>query len=105
MTSEEGRESESVVDTPRVSLAQTPVWLGFLPLGGAVEAACGEGDAEVSQRFPDGAGPIHSWGGEVRTPFGEGAAEAPRCGRAHTLMGRRGLHALMHRLYNTSRHH
>ena len=73
--------------------------------GGEVGAACGEGDAEVSQRFPDGAGPIHSWGGEVRTPFGEGAAEAPRCGRAHTLMGRRGLHALMHRLYNTSRHH
>ena len=58
--------------------------------GGEVGAACGEGDAEVSQRFPDGAGPIHSWGGEVRTPFGEGAAEAPRCGRAHTLMGRRG---------------
>ena len=31
MTSEEGRESESVVDTPRVSLAQTPVWLSPTP--------------------------------------------------------------------------
>ena len=46
---------------------------------------------------------IHSWAAEVRTPCGEGAAEVPQRGRAHTLMGRRGFHALMHTLYNTTR--
>ena len=47
--------------------------------------------------------PIHSWVAEVRTPCGEGAAEVPQRGRAHTLMGRRGFHPLMHTLYNTTR--
>ena len=36
---------------------------------------CGEGGAEVSQRFPLAGGPIYSWFAEVRTPSVEGAAE------------------------------
>ena len=62
--------------------------------GGEAGAACGEGDAEVSQRFPEVEGPMHSWGAEVA-----------RCGGPQRLMGRRGFHPLIHRLYNTSRHH